>query len=41
MGLQAVNRTSSPPDLHERRREATPKRLLLAEDDEDLRSLIA
>jgi CheY-like chemotaxis protein len=41
MGLQAVNRTSSPPSLPERRREATPKRLLLAEDDEDLRSLIA
>ncbi len=41
MGLLPVNRTSNAPDSPERRRVGTPKRLLLAEDDEALRSLIA
>lgn len=41
MGLLPVNRTSNAPDSPERRRAGTPKRLLLAEDDEALRSLIA
>lgn len=41
MGSLAVNRTSTPPEAPERRSARTPKRLLLAEDDEALRSLIA
>lgn len=42
MGPQPVNRTSTPPpEAPELRRAAAPKRLLLAEDDEALRSLIA
>jgi len=41
MGLQPVNRTSSPPEPPDRRRVKTPKRLLLAEDDDALRSLLA
>lgn len=41
MGLPPTNTTNAAPNSPDRRKDSAPKRLLLAEDDEALRSLIA